>query len=204
MKIQPVIYKPHNPKSHHKIDRLLRYIKHLSGVDVLVVDGPKDPPLLRYPGLANSAFRFTAQSMDAPFLWLEADSIPLKSNFVEVVQMKWDAVQQDTLALMSTDYHSPYDLIGGIGVYLPASANYVPLGNDSDGFDTYIARSRSRVSRTGVIQHFYGHYNSNGSVNSVFDIDRDNFMLREDAVIFHADKNQTIITDYETRRGIKI
>jgi hypothetical protein len=175
-------------------DRLVNHIKSMSGVDTLVIrQEVPDPKWLGRPGVQNEAFRYVCSLMDEPFLWLEQDSIPLTPDWFRKIKARWEKRGPKTWALMSSDFQSPHDMIGGIGVYDPRIRSTIPANERTEGFDTWIIRGvPHKVERTQLIQHAYGWYDHRGRATPI-EFPRDRWILRDTAVIFHADKKQTLI-----------
>jgi hypothetical protein len=196
--MKAVIYKPR--KDDPRIQRLVDHIKAISKVEVEVIEGGKDPDWLPHLGRQNESFRTTALKLKEDFVWLEPDSIPLCESWFEELKERWGDRGEGIIALMSTDYHTPFDLIGGIGIYSPKVAGRVPTNLLTHGFDGWIADlHRDSVERTGLIQHSYGAYDRHGTAKP-HGFPRDSFMLRETSVIFHADKGQTLIDWHENEQ----
>jgi hypothetical protein len=186
-----IFHPPSNPPS---TQRLVDYIKDLAGVDVEVITWPKDPTWMKYPTLQNEAFRHTCAKMKEPFVWLEQDSIPLCADWLDQLQARWEKKAEKTLGIISTDYQSPFDMCGGIGIYDPRVRGLIPQGLLQEGFDGWLTRMKGAfLERTGLLQHSYAFYKKNNDIESRHEFPRDNWILRETSVIFHSDKNQTLI-----------
>lgn len=190
-----VIFKP--PQGNPKIDRLVDYVYRLSKVTVDIITWNNEPEWLTHLGKQNESFRYTAEKLKEDFIWLEPDSIPLTEDWVEQLKERWNEREQGVLGLLSTDFQTPHDLCGGIGVFSHRVYGLVPKGLMTHGFDGWLTQFQSdRIERTGYIQHSYGMYN-NHHVERYHSFPQDSWMLRETSVIFHSDKNQDLITEYD-------
>jgi hypothetical protein len=177
-----------------EVNNLVGYIKRLDGTDVLVI--PAIDETNEYPARNNYAFHQAAQIMKGePYFWLEPDSIPLCAGWLN----KIESVYKDSHKqfMLSSDKNVPHDLIGGIGVYGPRTFEIIPKNIDGDmygyGWDMYILQKQSNmVCWSPLIQHSYGIYDSAGKANP-HRFQRDNKIIRKDAVIFHRDKYQDLI-----------
>lgn len=195
--MKAVIFKP--PQGNQKIDRLIDYIYRLSKVTVEVISWKKEPEWLTHLGKQNESFRYTAEKLKEDFIWLEPDSIPLTEDWFDQLQEIWKEKEASTLGILSTDFQSPHDMCGGIGVFSPRVSGIVPKGLMTHGFDGWLTQFQSdRIERTGYIQHSYGMYNKD-KIERYHRFPEDNWMLRETSVIFHSDKEQDIITEYDTK-----
>jgi hypothetical protein len=196
--MKAVIFKP--PQGNPKVDRLVDYIYRLSKVTVEIVSWSKEPEWLPHVGKQNESFRHTAKTIDEDFVWLEPDSIPLVEDWLEQLKERWSEREKGIEGLLSTDFQSPYDMCGGIGVYTKNVKGLVPQGCVTHGFDGWLTQfQQNKIERTGLIQHSYGYYHKHKDlVERYHHFPEDNWMLREYSVIFHADKEQSIITEYDT------
>jgi len=189
-----VIFKP--PKDNPKIDNIVDYVYKLSKVNVEVVSWNKEPDWLTHLGKQNESFRYTASVIDDDFIWLEPDSIPLKEDWVEQLKDRWSRKKEKTHGILSTDFQSPSDMCGGIGCFTKNVHSLVPKGLMTQGFDGWLTTFKQEyIERTGLIQHSYAMYNHHG-VQRYHTFPEDSWMLRETSVIFHSDKNQTLISEY--------
>jgi hypothetical protein len=191
--MKAVIFKP--PQGNPKVDRLVDYIYRLSKVTVEVISWSKEPEWLNLIGRRNESFRHVANKINETFVWLEPDSIPLTEDWLEELKERWEERDKAIIGLLSTDFHTPN---ARIGVYSPAIRGLIPQGLMTHNFDQYIKEFREhRIERTGLIQHSYGMFDDKFNLIP-HKFPQDNWMLRETSVIFHSDKNQDIITQYDT------
>jgi hypothetical protein len=194
--MKAVIFKP--PQGNPKIDRLVDYVYRLSKVTVEVISWSKEPEWLTHLGKQNESFRHVASVIKEDFIWLEPDSIPLTEDWFEELKERWNEKDEGIAGLLSTDFQSPHDMCGGIGVFSPNVKSLVPQGLMTHGFDGWLTQFQiERIERTGIIQHSYGMYNNHG-VERYHIFPEDNWMLRETSVIFHSDKEQSLITQHDT------
>lgn len=182
-----------------KINNLLTYIKKLCQVDVEVITWNKIPTYLNDIGRYNETFRYTASKIKDDFLWLEYDSIPTDEECFSDLKDVWESIEDSAIqGMMCPDFQSPFDMSCPVGIYKKGIRDLVPQGLQQCTFHSWLSENKNDyIERTGLIQHSGGLYSLNGQVrNHLFP--RDNWILRENSVIFHSDKDQSIITDYNT------
>jgi hypothetical protein len=179
------------PHEKRQAERLVRYIKALDGTDVITMEFP-DPPGMRYPEVANWAFKQCAKEMRGkPFVWIEADSIPLKAGWLKALTEEYHRQGKPYLYIKTNN--PPFDNCTGIGVQGPDAFEQVPDNLKQCGFDVWIINHyQEHIGRTDLIQHSYGIYNSSGHA-TLHEFPRDLSIIRPDAVIFHKDQKQGLI-----------
>jgi len=179
------------PHEKRQAEKLIRYIKELDGTEVITMKFD-DPPGMRYPEVANWAFRQCAKAMRGkPFIWIEADSIPLKAGWVKVLTEEYEEVGKPYLYVKTLS--PPFDNYTGIGVQGPDAYDQAPEGFTTGGFDEWIVRNYGNlIGRTDLIQHSYGFYDSKGDA-TLHEFPRDLSLIRSDAVLFHKDQKQGLI-----------
>lgn len=186
--ITPALF--YSPNQRHLYDRLIKHCYDLDGTKLEVVKAPE--PKLGYPAICNKAFQLVCEAMKGkPFVWLEADSIPTKAGWLKALNDEWEVAKSFGKSIVwSTDSNLPYDLCTGIGVYGPDALSLVPDGLSDDGFDGYILKNHAdKIHKTPLIQHSYGSYDRKGDVTL-----HRNPKVRDDAVIFHKDQYQDLIS----------
>lgn len=179
----------YSPNQRYLFDRLIQHCKDLDGTEVQSVHAPE--PNVGYPAVCNVAFREVCKTMQGKsFVWLEADSIPVKKGWLKALEKEWKIAQSFGKSIMwSSDSNMPHDRCTGIGVYGPDALDLVPDGLSHDGFDGYILTHHSdKIHKTPLIQHSYGTYDAKGHVT----LHRQP-AVRNDAVIFHKDQFQDLI-----------
>jgi hypothetical protein len=178
-----------------EVNNLVSYIKRLDGTKVLVI--PAIDETKEYPARNNCAFHQAAKMLyGEPFFWLEPDSIPLVAGWLNKIEAVYSDCHKQFM--LSSDKNAPHDIIGGIGVYGPRTLEIIPKHIDGDlhgyGWDMYILKKQANmVCWSELIQHSYGAYNNHG-VAEPHRFPKDNRIIRKDAVIFHRDKYQDLIT----------
>ena len=179
------------PHEKRQAEKLVRFIKELDGTEVITMQFD-DPPGMRYPEVANWTFRQCAKAMAGkPFMWIEADSIPLKAGWLKAITEEY--YKQGKPYLYTKTLNPPFDNFTGIGVQGPDAYNEAPEGFKTGGFDEWIVRNHGdKVGRSDLIQHSYGFYDSKGDA-TLHEFPRDLGIIRSDAVIFHKDQNQGLI-----------
>ena len=179
------------PHEKRQAERLVRYIKELDGTDVITMQF-KDPLGMRYPEVANWAFKQCAKEMRGKaFVWIEADSIPLKAGWLKALTEEY--YRQGKPYLYTKTLNPPFDIFTGIGVQGPDAYDQAPVGFRMGGFDEWIVRNYDdQIGRSDLIQHSYGFYDSHGDA-TLHEFPRDLHIIRPDAVIFHKDQKQGLI-----------
>jgi hypothetical protein len=183
-------------RQNAEVSNLVNFIKNLDGTEVIQI--PAIDEINEYPARNNYAFHQAAEIMyGEPFFWLEPDSIPLCSGWLQKIEKQYaDSCKQ---FMLSSDKNPPFDLIGGIGVYGPRTKDIIPKHIDGDlqghGWDMWVAQKQSNmIFWSELIQHSYGIYNEHG-IAEPHRFPRDQIKIRNNAVIFHRDKYQDIITN---------
>mgnify|MGYP003333651752 FL=1 len=182
-----------NEAPHEKLQvaKLVEYCKRLDGTEVQIMrfDEPKG---MRYPEIANWAFRQCAKAMyGTPFIWLEADSPPLVAGWKKMLEDEYERVGKPYL--YAKTFTPPFDNFTGIGVQAPNAYDHVPEGIKTIGFDEHIVRNYPElVGRTDLIQHRYGSYDAKGDA-TLWEFPKDASIIRPDAIIFHKDQGLGII-----------
>jgi hypothetical protein len=192
------VYPTHQAKrafalAEHCLDldgTVLHLIEHTQADHEVVVKYPQN----RFHTLQARALHRAAQEIGTEFIWLEADSIPIRPGWVRALTDEyWRAKQNGKKFMLSSD-HQPHDLIGGIGCYSAETGKLVPLDFERSSWDLWLIENVPElVYRSPLIQHSYGIYGSDGFVKYEHRFPRDQAMLRPEAVIFHRDRHQDLI-----------
>lgn len=182
-----------------RVDRLVQYCKELDGTIVKVI--PVDDSTFQAQFTNNEfgcrqahALRTVANQINGPFIWLEADSVPLKPMWANELRAEYKRGGKEFM--LSSDSHPPHDLIGGIGIYGANTRWLVPNQFPRAGWDGWMLQHLSPVIHfSPIIQHSYGIYPSNvlGTQCNPHLFPRDAKMIRDNAVIFHRDRFQGLI-----------
>ncbi len=164
------------------------------------------------PG-SNSLWRTAARYCQIAgvkrWLWLEPDAVPLKPDWAVELELRSNFFPNRYLACLY-----PSDFLGvgrtmmsGIAVY-PTNAILDLPDNDNGAFDVQLSRTVSAV-HTPLIQHFWGQPDLPptfraaklpGSPKHVFTLEK----LGPDAVVFHRNKDGTLIDLLRAQRGIEV
>jgi len=173
--------------------RLAKHCLDLDGTKLILVNKPE--PKLSYPAVCNYSFMEVCREANGkPFIWLEADAIPLKAGWADALTEEWLlAKSYGKQIVWSSDSTIPFDMCGGIGVY---GENILELIPDSvcqagfkDGFDGYLLKNHSeKIHKTRIIHHSYGEFADNGVATL-----HQKPKPRAEAVVFHKDQCQTLI-----------
>lgn len=189
MTLPVVVYQA--PHEKLAVERLVRFCRVLDGTEIQVFTAP-EPTGMNYPEVANWSFRYVAEKMQGkPFIWIEADVVPLKAGWVAALSAEYERLGKEYL--YPAQLNPPFDCYGGIGVQGPNAYNHVPEGFKDGGFDENIVRQYpDLVGRTDLIRHSYGSYDDNGDV-TMHEFPRDLSIIGDKAVLFHKDQKQTLM-----------
>lgn len=198
MKTLPVVI-VEAPSQADRVQRLIQYCYDLDGTRVEVIHDEKATSL-PYPHCNNAALKVAARVFKGKsFIWLEPDAIPLKAGWAKALTDEWEAVRNSIEFLLSPDKNPPLDMIGGIGVYGPNTHWLIPDKIKDTGWDGWMIRHLGPlIGRTSLIQHSYGVYKDRQATPHRFP--RDQHIIRPDAVIFHRDRYQDLITKLTPNR----
>lgn len=189
MTLPVVIYEA--PHERIAVERMVRFCRALDGTEVQVFKAP-EPEHMNYPEVANWSFRYVTEKMKGqPFIWLEADSPPLKAGWAKALSEEYERVGKEYL--YPAQMNPPFDCYTGIGVQSPNAYEHAPVGFKDGGFDEWIVRHYpDLIGRTDLIRHSYGSYDANGDVTT-HEFPRDMAIIGDKAVIFHKDQKQTLM-----------
>lgn len=173
-----------------EVDKLVQYCKQLDGTVIKIIQN--DEKVTSYPERNNHALQQAFNAMgDEPFIWLEPDSIPLKKGWTVALEFEYKKLGKHIM--LSSDSNPPHDIVGGIGVYGGLARKLIPIGIKRDGWDGWtIKHIKPLVAFTPLIQHTYGKYEKGICSEHLFP--RDRRIIRSNAVIFHRDKRQGLIS----------
>jgi hypothetical protein len=146
----------------------------------------------RFHSLQSYGLHRAAIEVGGPFIWLEADAVPLRPDWALLLAEEYKRCGKKFL--LSADSNPPFDLVGGIGCYPEETAWLVPYQFPKSSWDKWLIEALPHlVARTALIQHSYGIYNELGfAVEHRFP--RDNKMLRKEAILFHRDPHHDLMT----------
>ena len=187
----------------HQINQalLLRdYCQDLDGIEPRLIVMTREEqesfeaeyPENRFHSLQAQGIHRAAVEASGPFIWLEADAVPLRPNWALVLEGEYQRCGKKFL--LSSDSNSPFDLVGGIGCYPKETEWLVPQHYPKSSWDCWLIEAVPHlVARTPLIQHSYCVYLPNGFCKEEHRFPRDKKMLREEAVIFHRDPFQDLL-----------
>lgn len=181
-----------------EVERLQAYAMRLDGTVIHAVDEEGEPET-DYDLYPDKAFRACADRMAGQrFIYLESDSIPLQPGWAK--KLTDEFLLKARPFLLTSDSHMPYDRISGIGVYGKETRWLIPKVIPHTAETWYhawdgwlIEHVPHLVARTPLIQHSYGHYDEKGEA-TLHRFPKDRGIIRPDAVLFHKDKYQDLIT----------
>jgi hypothetical protein len=181
-----------------KAGKLWEYCRELDGTIIIIIEQVgENPPV--YPenafhsGQAQALHQAAEIMGNRPFIWLEPDSIPLKAGWVRALT---DEYHRCGKKFMISSDHQRHDLVGGIGVYPAETSWLVPTDYEKSSWDLWLIQCVPHlVYRTPLIQHSYCIYNDAGFCRDTHRFPRDQGMLRKEAVIFHRDPFQDLLTN---------
>lgn len=174
-----------------RVQKLVDYCYKLDGTSITILEGDTRTRAT-YPHCNNAAFHQAAEHFKGrPFIWLEPDSIPLKPNWRRELCDEYKRSGKEFM--LSSDSHPPLDIIGGIGVYGSNSHYLIPKNISKGGWDGWMLEHlKSVIHFSPLIQHTYGRYD--GSRAWPWRFPKNKSIIREDAVLFHRDRFQELIT----------
>lgn len=193
MPLTPVIARV--PRHSAQVARLVEHCRKLDGTELTVIDIPQPEPFQFLPEnrmacLQSGSLHFVADKLRRPFLWLEPDSIPCGSGWLETLTAEyWQSGRE---FMLSEDSEPPGDMAGGIGAYGSDTRWLIPQMFRRDAWDLWMIKHLSPlIHRTPLIQHTHGIYRNGIRIG-----DHTDFLplLRPEACVFHADKSQSLIT----------
>lgn len=193
MRVAPVLVYPQ--RQADKARRLAEYCRNLDGTSIVLVeavDGPCANPANVHGCRAAESLRLGAKSAGAAaMLWMECDSIPRRKGWLKALTDEY--IKGGKPFMLSSDKQR-FDLVGGIGVYDCAKTlELIPTCYESNSWDLWMIQNIPElIHKTDKIQHSYAVYDRNGRL-AHHKFPRDNYILREDAYIFHADKDQSLM-----------
>lgn len=181
-----------------------RSIKHnleqvFDSVEVVTVNDRIDG----WPSGPNSMFRTAAKHIEftkpEPFLWLEADVVPLKTGWVEAIDREYraDPVKPFLGDFVNVPNVEPH--CSGICVYPGDISNHAGIATMATDIAWDVFASHEivpRMKQTAFIKHRWKHppFQNMSQV--------DNLLAQlGDAVLFHADKSGTLIDFLREKRG---
>jgi hypothetical protein len=191
---------PHEAKA---VERLARFCLELDGTIIHEFQRLEEPAGMVYPEIANDSFRWVAGLMKGkPFIWIEADCVPLKPGWAQALTDEY--YRQGKEYLYALQFNPPHDVFSGIGVQGPNAYDHAPVGYKAGGFDEWIVRTYpDLIGRTDLIRHSYGVYDEKGDV-TLHEFPCDVGIIGDKAVIFHKDKKQELMNTVLPGKGFEV
>jgi hypothetical protein len=177
-----------------KVERLVEFCRKLDGTEITVLPLPTEIDCVPHPVGTELAIRYGARVFhNTPWLYLEADSIPLQSGWRHVLSHEYYA-HRKLFMLPSLAGLSEFDVAAAIGVWPAGTDEILPKKfQDPPWFDLWVYQNRAAdLHLTRRIQHNYGLYEGHRVIRR-WEFPHDRHIIRPDAVIFHADPSQSII-----------
>lgn len=192
MKLLPAVILEASKQSY-KVKRLVDYCRDLDGTEVQAIKLPGEIDATPHPIGVERAVRYAGEIFDEPWIYMEADSIPIKKGWREKISEEYYASGK-LFMLPSLEGCSPFDIASAIGVFPGKVHRYLPgIPSSPPWFDFYIYQNlNAYLHLTKQILHRYGHYKGE-NVFRRYEFPRDKAHLTPEAVIFHADPTQSII-----------
>lgn len=163
---------------------------------------PKTPDERGWPVSSNhlflSAFHYIKRLGGSPFLWLEADCVPLKPRWIDSLFGEYLGVGKP---FMGCIYESPWPHLTGCAIYPPDIAKYSPgvLNPGLQAWDMVDTDSTIKHSHhTGQFHHEWGNFKYN--IPPTFPNQASVSLVREDAVLFHRCKDGSLIDRLRERK----
>lgn len=175
------------PSQADQTDRMIQHCRDLDGTELIVLEDTdfKTEKL----AATNKAIRRGLEKMKGrAFIWLEADSPPLKAGWRAAISADYKKVGKPFL--MPYLNNGPHDIASGIGVYPPDAWWLLPKEYPEKAWDSWMEKHMGPViGRTKLIQHAYMNYGA----DRPWEFPRDKKILDPKAMIFHKDGGQTLI-----------
>ena len=86
--MKPCIFE--SPKHRIQVANLVKHCRDLDGTEVQVFRWEREPEGMGYPEICNAAFLWVAKIERKPFIWLEHDSIPLRSGWSQRLEKEYE------------------------------------------------------------------------------------------------------------------
>lgn len=187
-----------------KVERMVDWCECLDGTRLEVIEAEDKrtvaPHTYEAKEVALAGFHQVAWLFSGrPFIWLEVDSVPLKAGWVNALSREYyNAVRADKKHFVYAQECKSGFLVGGIGVYGPHTSWIVPESFPPfppTNFDLWLVQHMSHtICFSPLIQHRYcAEHAISGQTLRENEFPRDRDIIRPDALIFHADKEQGLI-----------
>lgn len=180
-------------------------------IDVVVLDHPVVGWIPGSNALWSAAANHLIESL-RPWLFMEPDAVPLKCGWLDLLEADWKKLKTPN---MGDIYQTqgvgefPPTMISGVSVYDGVDPGVFDLSRKA--FDVVISESEDfmrRCSHTDLIQHFWGQpglpptfrevKTPQSPINTFTMAD-----IKPGAVVFHRNKDMTLIRMLRNRMGIK-
>ncbi len=169
---------------------MIKHCRDLDGTELIVMEDPVTD--VKPPTCANHAMWNGCQLMKGrPFIWLEADSIPLKAGFRAAISAEYKKIGKPFLMPDNSKW-AEWDVASGIGVYPGDAWWIIPKDFPKQAWDAWIEKHMAPlIGRTPLIQHSYAKYFTRPP--QLWEFPRDKSIIDPRAVIFHKDQKQSLI-----------
>lgn len=169
------------------------FVDHRIPVDLEIYFG-EDPG---YPGGANRMFVFTARRAakdGKPFLWIEADMVPLERGWLDAVKREYKRKKKPFLGPILHIYSDPH--LNGTAVYPPdwEERSNITECPDHWPWDTFSRDSvvvAGQAAKSSVIRHTFG--------NKTFPADSS---VLKGCKVFHPCKDTSLIRMLNEKEGL--
>jgi hypothetical protein len=182
-----------------QVNRLVDYCKRLDGTEIEVIEYGQEDTWNRREAVRRSFIKACDLFQDEGFFWMEPDAIPLKPDWKNKIEEEhWQ--KEKPFTLPSIEGLSKFDHASGIGIYPPNVAEFVPrekLPHPYAAFDYWLySKFPHAINFTRLIQHSYGVYSQHRrKIVRRHSFPMDNALIRDDALLWHSDKNQDLISN---------
>ena len=185
--------------------------KSFDQVELIVLD----PPVIGWPAGANALWLLAAQHVSknhlGPWLWLEPDAVPLRPNWLALIEAEHlcEKGQFRGHIYDSNDDRMPGKVMSGIAVYPERAWDYRDCVK-TRAFDVALSEHiMPYAAHTDLIFHIWGENNLPPTFvkQKTAQSPRHAFALQQinpKAVIFHRNKDGTLIRLLREQRGIPV
>lgn len=161
---------------------------------------PLKEDLRGWPASCNTMFvtgyDYVRLTKKCPYLWLEADSIPLRPGWLDELEFEYSKCGKP---FMGCIYDNPYEHLTGVAVYPPNIEKFNPaiVNAGTECFDLVEAkRTIPHSHHTELYHHEWGDPDA-WTFPNIKSLDR----IKPEAVLFHRNKDGTLIQRLREKRN---
>lgn len=166
-----------------------------------------------WPAGPNSLFWAAANFCEEPWLLMETDAVPLVPGWLNAIEVEYKQAKKPWMGNKYSGLNSqngmPMVALSGVAVYPGKVSGSMKLEDGQPWDMTNRELMLDNSHTTNLIQHFYGEHGlpptfverkGNDTPRNAFTLDN----IHKDAVLFHRNKDGTLIELLQKKRGITI